>query len=359
MKNHKSGFLGVVIGIVIALVVIAVVGYVYIEHINNTKNNLIIPIGMATTTETTGSTTPVSTTVFSDQAIATAIDPSYTETNGVFGYVADHWHYSLPNIYRGDFNNDGYQDAIVLGLACDADCGTSINFVENEKDGTGKLLTNITFPSYFQFASAAATDITNITVQNGIIAITANNFCGSPSQGYCSDQLPPQTKYFKLEGGALVEVNSNTSSVISPWNILITNTSTSSPVISSVTPSIIDIGSSITITGSNFEPVGGWVGNGWIGNPHTFVQLTNSSGKVIVTIWSGNEPDETPNPITNSITLTVPSSACTATAGQVAGYGGCPPSDSVTLVPGSYTLTVSADGRGTSNTFPITISSST
>jgi hypothetical protein len=155
-------------------------------------------------------TSPIDTTL-SDWAIAAAIDPSYIETNGEFAHSSADGdrHYSLGTMYRGDFNNDGYEDAVVVSSECAVSCGTDINFVLNQKNGTGALAKGVSFPPEFEFSGAAQTNVTNITVRNNIIAITADNFCDGASEDDCiaSDTPPsPKTENFKLVGTVLVKI---------------------------------------------------------------------------------------------------------------------------------------------------------
>ena len=111
----------------------------------------------------------------------------------------------------------------------------------------------------------------------------------------------------------------------------------------------IAIGTDIVIKGQNFGPLGGYVGNEWISNPHTFVWITNSGGKSVV-LWAGNEPDITPTPITNYITVNIPSEVC-VNCNLYQGFG------RMTIVPGDYLIQLKVDGRGSSNIVPLTITS--
>jgi len=128
------------------------------------------------------------------------------------------------------------------------------------------------------------------------------------------------------------------------------HSSTSLPTIDSVYPNIASIGDTLTIKGSNFTPLGGLVGNGWISNPHTFLRIKSSNDSAI--LWEGNEPDDIKSSVTDQIQVVIPSQVCRVPEALA---GVCPAGGYMTLLPNQYTLEVDVDGRGNSNTIPLTI----
>ncbi len=148
-----------------------------------------------------------------------------------------------------------------------------------------------------------------------------------------------------IPGQYTVSVNVDGRGTSNSFPITITKSDTR---IFSVNPTQISIGSTLIIKGINFSPLGGYIGNGWISNPHTELYIQNSSGKRAV-LWAGNEPDDPKTTATSSITTTLSSHVCIYSYA----VGGCP--SYMTITRGKYLLIISVDGRGTSNSFPITI----
>lgn len=120
------------------------------------------------------------------------------------------------------------------------------------------------------------------------------------------------------------------------------------PHIDSLVPSSVSIGSTVTISGRNFD----WIpptpceGNGCAmrSEQPVSVTLTNSSNQSQV-LWLGNRDS------IGTIPVTVPPGQPCVFAN---GIGGCARGAYV-ITPGQYSLSVSVDGRGKSNSVPITI----
>ena len=133
-------------------------------------------------------------------------------------------------------------------------------------------------------------------------------------------------------------------------------TSTTQPVITSVNPLTSSIGYALTIKGTNFDPVGGYVGNGWISNSHVFVNIQQvlamgALGKIGV-LWEGGSAGG--NTSTSNL-ITVPNIPSQICKGSEIGMGDCPADKLMTLTPGNYIISVQVSGRGTSNSIPFSI----
>ncbi len=156
-------------------------------------------------------------------------------------------------------------------------------------------------------------------------------------------------------GGLYVYENKKVESPAS-INNLSTETSpatTTNPVISLVSSATTPIGSSVTIKGTNLDPLGGYSGIGWMTSPHIFVKIKNKDTGQVTILWRGGAPaSDGPHPISNKITFTLPQSICMINAD---GAGGCPADRYTKITPGQYSLSVSVDGRGTSNALSLAV----
>lgn len=190
MKFQRS-FAG--IALIIVAIVIVFVGYrFYMTSTTTTTQNVV------------GST-------LSDDVIANlfscAEDKSDSEgvkmtkgEKGSYGCETSLITQYITSITRGDINNDGYEDALVVEGHCGASCGNSIYIVLNQKNGIGKLI-GVSIDKHIS-SGASQTSIKNITINDGIVAITANGFKDSSNW----DTLV--TKEFRFDGSNLIEVKS-------------------------------------------------------------------------------------------------------------------------------------------------------
>jgi len=83
--------------------------------------------------------------------------------------------YTIDNIYRGNLNQDTYEDAIVTALTCGASCGTDLTFVIYNPNGP--VAVNVRIPDSLnsKLAGAAQIGIKNIVINNGRVTITAQD----------------------------------------------------------------------------------------------------------------------------------------------------------------------------------------
>ncbi len=81
-------------------------------------------------------------------------------------------------IARGDVNGDGYEDAITKVSTCGASCATDLNIVINNKNINAKVL-DVSFDPGFKSSSATKSDVTNISIKDGIISLAGYGLdCG-------------------------------------------------------------------------------------------------------------------------------------------------------------------------------------
>jgi hypothetical protein len=130
-------------------------------------------------------------------------------------------------------------------------------------------------------------------------------------------------------------------------------TSANAPKINSLSPSTITIGltGDIVINGSNFDPLGGYAGIGWLTHSHVFVMVKNNSNGQMGILWEGGSQGGATS-TANQITAVVYGSICMVS--QVAA-GECPSDKIMTITPGQYSLYVTVDGRGASNFVLLTV----
>lgn len=130
--------------------------------------------------------------------------------------------------------------------------------------------------------------------------------------------------------------------------------SNTNPEINLVSSAIAPIGSTITIQGTNLDPLGGYPGIGWLTNSHIFVTIKNKNTGQAAILWEGGSQGGE-NPVSKKITAVLSQSLCMIS--EVAA-GGCPSEKNMTVAPGQYALSVSVDGRGSSNIISLTVTES-
>ncbi|MES3006108.1 MAG: hypothetical protein V4664_04140 [Patescibacteria group bacterium] len=127
--------------------------------------------------------------------------------------------------------------------------------------------------------------------------------------------------------------------------------SLTSPSIASISPASVPLLSSLTINGSNLDPLGGYSGIGWLTHSHVFVKITNSIGQTGI-LWEGGSQGGNTSTANTIVVSGIPRNICTVSEVD---RGECPSNSSMSITPGQYTLTVIVHGRGTSNSAPLTI----
>jgi hypothetical protein len=80
--------------------------------------------------------------------------------------------YTIDNIFRGNLNQDIYEDAVIVATACGASCGTDITFIINNPGNPVVVPVTI---SNLQLSGATQVTIKNIVITNGKVAITIND----------------------------------------------------------------------------------------------------------------------------------------------------------------------------------------
>jgi len=123
------------------------------------------------------------------------------------------------------------------------------------------------------------------------------------------------------------------------------------PVIKAVAPNPARLdGSLLTISGSNFDPVGAYSGIGWFTHSHVIVYAQNENGEKGVLWEGGSQGGKT----SSSTEIMAPLGSPICMLSEV-GLGGCPPGKKMSLESGPVSLTVWVDGRGESASVPLTI----
>jgi hypothetical protein len=164
---------------------------------------------------------------------------------------------------------------------------------------------------------------------------------------YCL--LKKDTAYKITTSSATSDKNPILNSMVSSFKLL--NKPSTNPTITSVNPSSVALLSGFTITGSNFDPVGGSNSEGWLTHSHVFVLITNSAGKRAI-LWEGGARGGKTSTATKIVVSSVPKTIC-STSSTVRAT--CPTKSIMELTPGKYTIQVSVNGRNTGNQVPLTI----
>lgn len=113
---------------------------------------------------------------------------------------------------KGDINGDGYQDAVVSATSCGASCGNNLDVIMNDKNGSAHKLPGIEFPGY-KIAGALQTSLKSVSIGDGIISVTANNFEGD---GEYSIIEAAETRNFRLIGNKIVYKDQSAVTVLYP-----------------------------------------------------------------------------------------------------------------------------------------------
>ncbi len=177
---------------------------------------------------------------------------------------------------------------------------------------------------------------------------TQNPFLGGEGKDYSPGRITA------FVGGGNRNLNTfekilSTLKFIKPLSISPENSNL--PIISSVSPSAVPLLSGFVISGSNFEPLGAYVGNGWLTHSHVLVKIADRNGKTGI-LWEGGSQGGNTSTANQIIIGGIPRQICVLSELAV---GGCPPEDEMPVELGNYSLTVAVDGRGTSDPVPLTV----
>ncbi len=219
-------------------------------------------------------------------------------------------------VARGDINGDVYEDAVVKVSTCGASCSTNLMVVLNNKNIDTDVL-DVSFDPGFKSSSAAKSDVTNVSIKNGIISLTGYGLdCGNPNQeaDICTQEKWSVVKTIKFK---LISANG-----ASKYNL----ERVEKPKIYSISPNQTDQqGVVLTIKGIYL--------NGFEGE--TGVWFENEAGQVGV-IETGNY---LPTGDT-ALIVTLPSRLCTKSSGE----SGLPCASYMDMKPGSYKVYVKPSG---------------
>lgn len=120
---------------------------------------------------------------------------------------------------KGDVNGDGYEDAVVEEIHCGASCSISLQVVLNQRNINAKLLEDKNYPDTFSPAyvssSAAKSEVTSISIKNGVISLTGKGLaCSSSnaewnSEEYCTEEKwnVVKTVTYKFDGVNIVQLS--------------------------------------------------------------------------------------------------------------------------------------------------------
>ncbi len=112
---------------------------------------------------------------------------------------------------KGDVNNDGYQDAIIQEVFCGASCAVQLKVVLNNKNINATLMNDTTFVPAYNSSGAAKSDVTNVTIKDGIISLTGS---GLDCANYQKEEPCTQEKWsivktvkYKFDGKKVIQLS--------------------------------------------------------------------------------------------------------------------------------------------------------
>ncbi len=240
MKNKQRGF---IVPVLIAIIAVLVVGggiYVYSQN-NKSSNSEFNNNSVDQNVQDDNSSSVVSNTTanvqqkdvsntnlninksISDQMILDAEnvgrgsqsgknDVSKFVSNGKGGYVSSITGGGSDNFSieaKGDINSDGYEDAVISRFYCGASCGNNLDVVINDRNGSAHKL-DVQFPNWIS-SGAGQTGLKNMSINNGMISVTANGFEGDDRSNNEGGQTA--TRNYRLVGDKIISVNANITSV--------------------------------------------------------------------------------------------------------------------------------------------------
>lgn len=200
MKNIQKGFIGIFAIVLIALAVIGGEVYVY----STQKSYIDVPIAHVDTTSNTSSSTTSNTvtptissnkTGLSDAVFLAAVGANATKVRA-----------------RGDINGDGYEDAIVEEIHCGAGCSLDLEIVFNQKNTSAKLFNPPQYANFepsYRGSSAIKSNVTDITIKNGIISFTGTALECPDSICDEAHRNTVRTVTYKFDGTKIVQLSVN------------------------------------------------------------------------------------------------------------------------------------------------------
>ena len=202
MKNTQRGFIGIAIAVLIALVVLGGGAYFYTTQ----KAQIDTPQvsnSVASSSQNSNAQTSIPTTNRTSLTDAEFIAVSSDDPQAKV-------------VARGDINGDGYEDAIVQDVHCGASCSISLLVVFNEKNSGAKLFNPTkyeTFEPSYMSSSAAKSQVSNISIKNGIITLTGKGLACTPpnTEEPCTEEKwnVVRTVTYKFNGTDIVQLSVN------------------------------------------------------------------------------------------------------------------------------------------------------
>ncbi len=113
-------------------------------------------------------------------------------------------------VARGDVNGDGYEDAIVRYFYCaGASCTVDLSLVFNLNNKSTEILMNSSFEPAYRASSAIKSNVTNITIKDGIISLTGTALECPDSICDEAHRKIVRTVTYKYDGRSIVQIGVN------------------------------------------------------------------------------------------------------------------------------------------------------
>jgi hypothetical protein len=200
MKNYQKGFITPLVWGIVALLAVGLGSYIYINQSSNTP--------VATTSYSSVNTQATSST---QNQPSTLNSNNLTDAQFIAAGSDDP---QAKVVARGDINGDGYEDAIVQEVHCGASCSIGLQVVFNDHNSSAKLFHSTkyeTFEPAYMSSSAAKSEITNISIKNGIISLTGMGLaCTTPgTEEACTQEKwnVVRTVTYKFNGTDIVQLS--------------------------------------------------------------------------------------------------------------------------------------------------------
>jgi hypothetical protein len=196
MKIKQRGSVSIVVIIVILVCAVGICTYFY-------NKNVSMPVtdeGVEVSTTTSSAVTKHKDSLSDSEFISVVDDPQ------------------AKVVARGDINNDGYEDAIVQDMHCGASCSIGLLVVFNQQNSSVKLFTPEkyeTFEPAYMSSSAAKSQITSVSIKDGIISLTGYGLsCGgdrTKDTDLCTEEKwrVLKTVNYKFDGTNLIQLSVN------------------------------------------------------------------------------------------------------------------------------------------------------
>ena len=161
------------------------------------ENKIVVTKSVSVSTGTTANST------LTDAQFIAATSPDYR--NGGGAHI----------LAKGDANQDGYEDAIVMNLSCGAGCIYYLRLVLNEDNKLAKVISS-DFDGVNGSPAAFKSSISTITINGGIISITGSGLdCSLSDLGDSKDCIATEdnmwptskTINYRFDGTKILRLN--------------------------------------------------------------------------------------------------------------------------------------------------------